>query len=118
MRLRSCTGQRGDRNATGSPRNVIADVAGRKWPGDVGVNQGRCSIKQFQGCGVTLSDLLNARHSRQRLRQLVRQTDGHQYAQLFESATYASAPAAEDCLRGWVDAVLDKVFDQINLRVA
>jgi hypothetical protein len=78
----------------------------------------RKALKQFQERGVTLSHLLYARDSRQRLRQLVRQLEGHQYAQLFEAAAHASGPAAEDCLRGWVDSVLDKVFDQIKLRVA
>jgi hypothetical protein len=45
MRPRSCTGRRGGSNATASPRNVIVDVAGRKWPGDVGVNQRRCRLR-------------------------------------------------------------------------
>ncbi len=78
----------------------------------------RKALKEFQEHGVKLADLLNARHSRQQLHQVVRQTAGHQYAQLFESAAHASGPADKDCLRGWVEAVLDKVFDQICLRVA
>ncbi len=78
----------------------------------------RRALKQFQEKGVTLADLLNARDSRQRLRQLIRQTGGHQYAQLFEAAAHASAPTAKDCLRGWLEAILDKVSDQINLRVS
>jgi hypothetical protein len=77
----------------------------------------RKALKQFREHGVTLADLLHARDSRQRLRQLIRQTEGHQYAQLFESAAHASGSTVEDCLRGWVEAVIDKVFDQINLRV-
>jgi hypothetical protein len=78
----------------------------------------RKALKQFQEKGVTLADLLNARDSRQRLNQLIRQTGGHQYAQLFEAAAHASGPGAEDCLRGWVEAILDKVADQICLRVS
>jgi hypothetical protein len=77
----------------------------------------RRALKQFQENGVTLSDLLNARNSRQSLRQLIRQIEGHQYAQLFEAAAHASGPAAKDCLQGWLEAVLDKVSDQICLRV-
>jgi len=78
----------------------------------------RKALKQFQEHGVSLSELLDARDSRQRLRQLIRQLEGHQYAHLFESAALASGTAAEDYLRGWVDSVLDKVFDQVKLRVA
>jgi hypothetical protein len=78
----------------------------------------RRALKQFQEQGISLSDLLGAQGSRHRLRQLVRQLEGHQYAQLLEAAAHASGPAAEDCLRGWVDWILDKVFDQIKLRVA
>ena len=78
----------------------------------------RKALKQFRERGVTLADLLNARDSGPRLRQLVRQTGGHQYARIFESAAHASGPTVEDCLRGWVEAILDKVFDQICLRVA
>jgi hypothetical protein len=77
----------------------------------------RRALKQFQEKGVTLADLLNAGDSRQRLRQLIRQTGGHQYAQLFEAAAHVSGTVAEDCLRGWLEAILDKVSDQICLRV-
>jgi hypothetical protein len=77
----------------------------------------RKALKQFQEQGVKLAALLNFRHSRQQLHQLVRQTEGHEYAQLFESAAHASGPSAQDCLRGWVEAILDKVFDQLCLRV-
>ena len=46
--LQAFTGRSGGRSETGSPRNAIVDVAGRKWPGDVGVNQGRCSTKSYR----------------------------------------------------------------------
>ena len=78
----------------------------------------RKALKQFQEHGVTLSDLLDARNSRPQLRQLIRQTGSHQHAQLFESSAHASGPSAEDCLRDWVEAIFDKVADQICLRVA
>jgi hypothetical protein len=77
----------------------------------------RRALKQFQEKGVTLVHLLSARNSRQRLRQLIRQTGGHQYAHLFEAAAHASGPITEDCLRDWLEAVLDNVSDQISLRV-
>jgi hypothetical protein len=44
--------------------------------------------------------------------------DGHDYAQLFESAAHVSGPARQDCIRGWMDAILDRVSDQICHRVA
>jgi hypothetical protein len=78
----------------------------------------RKALPQFRKKGVPLADWLNARDSRPRLLQLVRKIEGHQYAQLFESAAHASSPSKEDCLRGWVEAILDKVFDQILLQVA
>jgi hypothetical protein len=96
----------------GDPCEKVAPKVSKALYGGV-----RKALQQFQEHGVTLADLLNARASRQRLGQLVRKTEGHQYAQLFESAAHASGPAAEDCLRGWIEAVLDKVFDQICLRV-
>lgn len=97
----------------GDPCEKIASKVSKALYGAV-----RKALKQFQEHGISLSDLLDARDPWQRLRQLVRQTKGHQYAQLFESAAHASGPAAENCLQGWVDAILDKVFDQICLRVA
>src|SRR5260370_7141942 len=45
MRQRSCAGRRGGRSETVAPRNVIANVARPNWPGDVGVNERRCSIR-------------------------------------------------------------------------
>jgi hypothetical protein len=96
----------------GDPCEKVAPKVSRALYGGV-----RKALKQLQEHGVTLADLLNARNSRPRLRQLVRQTEGHPYAQLFECAAHASGPATEDCLRGWLEAVLDKVFDQICLRV-
>jgi hypothetical protein len=97
----------------GEPCGKVAPKVGKALCGGV-----RKALKRFQENGVTLADLLKAaRDSHQRLRQLIRQTGGHQYAQLFEAAAHASGPAAEDCLRGWLEALLDKVSDQICLRV-
>ncbi|MEX2139679.1 MAG: hypothetical protein WD894_10485 [Pirellulales bacterium] len=80
-----------------------------------GVNKAR---KQFREYGAPLADFLAARASRRQLRQLVRKTEGHEYAQLFESSAHASGAASEDCIRGWMEAILDRVIDQICLRVA
>ncbi len=80
-----------------------------------GVNKAR---RQFQELGAPLTDFLSARGSRPQLRQLVRKTEGHHYAQLLEASAHASNPMAEDCVRGWVEAILDRVIDQICHRVA
>jgi hypothetical protein len=96
----------------GEPCEKVASKVSRALCGGL-----RKALKQIQKRGVTLADLLNARDSRPRLRQLVRQTEGHQYAQLFESAAHASGPTVEECLRGWMEAILDKISDQICLRV-
>ena len=78
----------------------------------------RKAIKQFQEHGVKLSDLLDARNSPQRLRQLVRQTGGHPYAELVESAAHANGHGVKECLFGWAEAILDKMCDQMLLHVA
>jgi hypothetical protein len=78
----------------------------------------RKALKQFQEHEVSLSDLLDACGSRQRLHQLVRQLGGHQYAQLLESAAHASGPSAEGRIRGFIGAILDKMFDHFCLLVA
>jgi len=78
----------------------------------------RKTLKQLQEFGVSLSDLLSQRNSRQALRRLIRKTQGHQYVQLFDAAVASSGTSEGECLRGWVDAILDKVSDQICHRVA
>ncbi len=78
----------------------------------------RKTLKQLQEYGVSLADLLAQRHSGQALRQFVRRTQGHQYVQLFQAAAAASGPTEGECLRSWVDSILDKVMDQICHRVA
>ncbi|MCI0738755.1 MAG: hypothetical protein L0Y72_06910 [Gemmataceae bacterium] len=80
-----------------------------------GINKAR---KQFRNCGVGLGDFLAFQGSRIKLRELVRKTEGHHYSQLLESSAHASAPTAEDGLRGWGEAILDRVFDQVSHRVA
>jgi hypothetical protein len=91
---------------------VAAKVRGALYGG---VNKAR---KQFREHGAPLVNFLAARTSRPKLRQLVRKTEGHQYSQLLESSAHASGPAAQDCLRGWGEAILDRVIDQICHRVA
>jgi hypothetical protein len=97
----------------GDPAETVAPKVSKAIYGGV-----RKALKQFLEHGVTLADLLDARNSRPRLRQLVQQTAGHQYGQLFEAAAHASGGAAVDCLRGWLEAILDKACDQICLHVA
>ena len=80
-----------------------------------GINTAR---KRFREHGAPFANFLAARGSRPQLRQLVRKTEGHHYAQLLESSAHASGPTPEDCLRGWAGAILDRVIDQICHRVA
>jgi len=78
----------------------------------------RRAIKQFQEKGVTLADLLKSGDCPQALRQLLCTAQGHEYAELFAAAARVCGPTKADCVAGWIDAVLDKVTDQICLRVA
>jgi hypothetical protein len=80
-----------------------------------GINKSR---KQFREHGVSLTEFLAARSSRPQLRQLVRNVEGHHYAQLLVSSVHASGPGVEACLRGWGEAIIDRVVDQICHRVA
>ncbi len=91
---------------------VVAKVRGALYGG---VNKAR---KQFREYGAPLADFLAARGSRPHLRQVTRKTEGHHYAQLLESAAHASGPTREDCLRGWLEAIVDRVIDQMCHRVA
>jgi hypothetical protein len=79
----------------------------------------RKALKQMKkDYGVSLTELLEQRQSRPALRQLLQRTYGHLYVQLFVAAAAASGPSQRECLRGWVDAILDRMFDQISHRVA
>lgn len=78
----------------------------------------RKALKQFREKGVTLAELLNSRHNPQALRAWLRQVQGHDYARLFVEAAVTSGPTERDCVAGWIDAILDKVTDQICHRVA
>lgn len=97
----------------GAPCDEVADKLRIALYG--GVNKSR---KQFREHGVPIAAFIAARSSRPQLRELVRKTEGHEYARLFESSAHTSGPSAEDCLRGWLDTILDKIIDQICLRVA
>lgn len=78
----------------------------------------RKALKQFREKGVRLADLLKSRGCPQALRLLLRKVQGHDYARLFAEVAATSGPTEKDCLAGWIDAVLDKVMDQICHRVA
>lgn len=78
----------------------------------------RNALKQCKEKGVTLADLLKSRDCPQTLRQLLRRTQGHDYVRLFADAAAVCGPTEMDCVAGWIDAVLDKVTDQICHRVA
>src|SRR5882724_6978294 len=69
----------------------------------------RNAIKQLREYGVSLSDLLAQRHSRQALRQSIRKTQGHHCVELFAAAAAVSAAPERECLRAWIDAIVDKI---------
>lgn len=74
--------------------------------------------KQFRIYGVTTSDFLSARDSPQRLRELIRRTKSHPYAELLVSVlNSASSSTNSECLSQWGHAILDTVFDQIGHRL-
>lgn len=79
----------------------------------------RKALKQLnKDYGVTLSELLKRRHDRAALKQLLKRADGHHYVRVFEVAAFISGSSEHECLRGWLHAMLDRIFDQICHRVA
>jgi hypothetical protein len=76
----------------------------------------RKALQQFREKGVTLADLLKSRDCPKDIRQLLRKIQGHDYARLFAAAAAVSGPTETDCVAGWIDAVLDRVTDQICVR--
>jgi hypothetical protein len=71
--------------------------------------------KQFKDYGVDTAAFLLGRGSSRTLRDLVRQTKGHPYAELLVSVMNSNPDSGEvDCLKKWVHAALDAVFDQIG----
>lgn len=79
----------------------------------------RKALKQLEEYGVSLSDLLAKQNAPKALGELIRKTLGHDYVRLFaDTAAAASGSSADECLRRWIDAILEKIFDQICHRVA
>jgi hypothetical protein len=72
-------------------------------------------LVDFQVYGVTTADFLTARNDPKVLRNLLRKTKGHPYAELLIGVLVANpgVPNAEP-LKRWGDAILDSVFDQIR----
>jgi hypothetical protein len=77
----------------------------------------RNSLKQWDEQEVTLAELLKSRDCPRALRLLVRKLRGHEYARLFETCASVSGPSEADCLATWIDAILDKVSDQVCHKV-
>jgi hypothetical protein len=72
-------------------------------------------IRQFKVYGVTTTDFLSGRASPRTLRDLIRRTQGHPYAELLTSVLNSDpALAGAECLKQWGHAILDTVFDQIS----
>jgi hypothetical protein len=78
----------------------------------------RKALIELREMGVTLADLLGSRNSPQVLRQLLRKVQGHDYARLFAEVAATAGPTDTDCVTGWIEGILDRVTDQIGLRVA
>jgi hypothetical protein len=78
----------------------------------------RESCKQFLKKDAPFGAFLNNRDNPQALRVLLRQVQGHDYARLFVATAAASGPSERECVAGWINAILDKVTDQICHRVA
>ncbi len=71
--------------------------------------------KQFKEYGVTTADFLSARGDTRALRNLVRQTKAHPYAELLVSVMNSHPDSAHaECLKAWGHAALDAVFDQMG----
>lgn len=71
--------------------------------------------KQFMNFGVTIADFFAGRSSHPTLRELLRKTKRHQYAELLVNVLKTNPTATEfDCLKEWVHAILDTVFEQIS----
>ena len=76
----------------------------------------RHALKDLADIGISLVDLLSARDSPPTLRHLVKQSMGHEYADLF--AQTALAESGNDCegvLEAFVRNIWDKISDQVAL---
>lgn len=75
--------------------------------------------KQFKEYGVSTADFLTARGKPRTLRDLLRKTGGHEFAELLISVLGSNPDATDrDCLKHWLRGVLDKMFSQIGHEVA
>jgi hypothetical protein len=75
----------------------------------------RKALIQFEGYGVTTNDFLTNRASPKILTALIRQTKGHDYAQLLVDVLNSNPSAPRtDCLHRWVRAIVDAMIDQIS----
>jgi hypothetical protein len=78
----------------------------------------RAAFKEFAKKGVSLKDLLAARHDPHALHELVRKTRGHDYAQLFYETALAERSASDDAfMESYLWAIWDKMSDQISQNV-
>ena len=72
-------------------------------------------LKQFERCGVTVADFLEARDAPSRCRNLLHQCMGHAYARLLVDVLRANPSAlTEQVLHNWLYAIRDKISDQIS----
>lgn len=72
-------------------------------------------LVEFQLYGVTTADFLDARDNPKELRNLLRKTKGHPYAELLIGVLDSSPGSPKtECLKSWGDAFVDTVFGQIR----
>jgi len=78
----------------------------------------RNAFKQMDKYGVTLRMLLDNRHSPQALRRFSRQTQGHDYVQLFADVARANPESdAPSLVQAYVTGIWETVEDRIAHRV-
>jgi len=78
----------------------------------------RNALKQMEKYGVTLQMLLDNRNSPQALRQFTRETQGHDYVQLFADVAKANPQSdGQGLLRAFVGGIWETVEDRIAHRV-
>lgn len=78
----------------------------------------RKALKELRESGVPLSAFLGARGSEGRLRELLRNSGGHEFAHLFVTTARANPGATEgELLGGFISAIWDKVADGIRLKI-
>ena len=95
----------------GESADKVARLAGKELYAAL-----RRVLKQLAKYGVSIDQFLQARGSPDALRNLVKQADGHDYAQLLAETVAAEKYAdSEGVIQAFIAIVWDKVSDQLTL---